>query len=50
MWNADDQEEDTLAMIPDRCYARSFQAVIEDCKDKWCIKPSNYGNCTKCWS
>ncbi|QKJ23383.1 NADP-dependent isocitrate dehydrogenase [Poseidonibacter lekithochrous] len=32
MWNADDKEEDTVAVIPDRCYAKSFQAVIEDCK------------------
>jgi isocitrate dehydrogenase len=32
MWNADDKEEDTIAVIPDRCYAQSFQAVIEDCK------------------
>ncbi|RXJ60228.1 NADP-dependent isocitrate dehydrogenase [Candidatus Marinarcus aquaticus] len=32
MWNADDKEEDTIAMIPDRCYAQSFKAVIEDCK------------------
>lgn len=32
MWNAQDKEEDTIAVIPDRCYAQSFQAVIEDCK------------------
>ena len=32
MWNADDKEEDTIAMIPDRCYAQSFKAVIDDCK------------------
>ena len=32
MWNAEDKEEDTVAVIPDRCYAQSFQAVIEDCK------------------
>ncbi len=33
MWNAEDKEEDTLALIPDRCYAQSFKAVIEDCKE-----------------
>ncbi|WP_428023083.1 NADP-dependent isocitrate dehydrogenase [Arcobacter sp.] len=33
MWNADDKEEDTIAMIPDRCYAQAFKAVIEDCKE-----------------
>ncbi len=43
MWNADDQEEDTLAMIPDRCYARSFQAVIEDCKENGALDPVTMG-------
>jgi isocitrate dehydrogenase len=33
MWNADDKEEDTIAMIPDRCYAQAFKAVIEDFKE-----------------
>ncbi len=33
MWNAEDKEEDTIAMIPDRCYAQAFKAVIEDCKE-----------------
>ncbi|MFA7571161.1 MAG: NADP-dependent isocitrate dehydrogenase [Sulfurimonadaceae bacterium] len=32
MWNADDKEEDTIAMIPDRCYAQSFKAVVDDFK------------------
>ncbi|UTJ05429.1 NADP-dependent isocitrate dehydrogenase [Arcobacter roscoffensis] len=43
MWNADDQEEDTLAMIPDRCYARSFQAVIDDCKENGALDPKTMG-------
>ncbi|ADG93575.1 isocitrate dehydrogenase, NADP-dependent [Arcobacter nitrofigilis DSM 7299] len=33
MWNAEDKEEDTIAMIPDRCYAQAFKAVIEDFKE-----------------
>ncbi|MDY0052715.1 MAG: NADP-dependent isocitrate dehydrogenase, partial [Aliarcobacter sp.] len=33
MWNAQDKEEDTIAMIPDRAYAASFKAVIDDCKE-----------------
>ncbi|NVJ53521.1 MAG: NADP-dependent isocitrate dehydrogenase [Campylobacteraceae bacterium] len=32
MWNAEDKEEDTLALIPDRCYAQAFKAVIQDFK------------------
>ncbi|GGD37828.1 isocitrate dehydrogenase, NADP-dependent [Malaciobacter pacificus] len=43
MWNADDKEEDTLAVIPDRCYARSFQAVIEDCKENGKLDPTTMG-------
>ncbi|HTT05254.1 MAG TPA: NADP-dependent isocitrate dehydrogenase [Steroidobacteraceae bacterium] len=32
MWGADGKMHDTKAMIPDRCYAGVYQAVIEDCK------------------
>jgi len=32
MWGADGKLHDTIAMIPDRCYAGVYQAVIEDCK------------------
>ncbi|HEX4050996.1 MAG TPA: NADP-dependent isocitrate dehydrogenase [Steroidobacteraceae bacterium] len=32
MWGPDGKLHDTNAMIPDRCYAGVYQAVIEDCK------------------
>ena len=32
MWGADGKLHDTDAMIPDRCYAGVYQAVIDDCK------------------
>jgi isocitrate dehydrogenase len=32
MWGADGKLHDTIAMIPDRCYAGVYQATIEDCK------------------
>jgi isocitrate dehydrogenase len=32
MWGPDGKLHDTLAMIPDRCYAGIYQATIEDCK------------------
>ena len=32
MWGPDGQTADTIAIIPDRCYAGVYQAVIEDCK------------------
>ncbi|WP_321471160.1 NADP-dependent isocitrate dehydrogenase [Halarcobacter sp.] len=43
MWNAEDKEEDTLAMIPDRCYATTYQAVIEDCKENGALDPTTMG-------
>ncbi|MEJ5994432.1 NADP-dependent isocitrate dehydrogenase [Pedobacter sp. Du54] len=32
MWNKDGKAQDTLALIPDRCYAGVYTATIEDCK------------------
>jgi isocitrate dehydrogenase len=32
MWGADGKLQDMVAMIPDRCYAGVYQAVIDDCK------------------
>jgi len=32
MWNKNDELQDTVAMIPDRCYATMYQVVVEDCK------------------
>ncbi len=43
MWNKDNKEEDTLAMIPDRCYASTYQAVIDDCKENGALDPTTIG-------
>lgn len=32
MWNKDGKSQDTLAIIPDRCYAGVYTATIADCK------------------
>jgi len=32
MWNNDDELQDTIAMIPDRCYATIYQEIILDCQ------------------
>mmetsp|Transcript_31260 Transcript_31260/g.80776 ORF Transcript_31260/g.80776 Transcript_31260/m.80776 type:complete len:583 (-) Transcript_31260:851-2599(-) len=32
MWNKDDALEDVKCMIPDRCYAGIYAAVLDDCK------------------
>lgn len=32
MWNKDDKLEEVKCIIPDRCYATMYGAIIEDCK------------------
>jgi isocitrate dehydrogenase len=43
MWGPDGKLHDTLAVIPDRCYARLFQTVIEDCKANGAFDPKTMG-------
>jgi len=43
MWNADGQEQDTLAVLPDSCYAGVYQAVIDDCKENGAFDPTTMG-------
>lgn len=43
MWNKDGQEEDTVAIIPDRSYAGFFQAVIDDMKENGTLDPTTMG-------
>ena len=44
MWGADGKAYDTLAMIPDRCYAGVYVAVIEDCKKHGALDPATMGS------
>ncbi|NOZ95443.1 MAG: NADP-dependent isocitrate dehydrogenase [Acidobacteria bacterium] len=44
MWNAKDELQDTLAMVPDRCYATMYEAIIEDAKAKGQFDPATMGN------
>lgn len=43
MWNKDDQEQDTLAIIPDSSYAGVYQTVIEDCRKNGAFDPTTMG-------
>ncbi|MCQ9677312.1 NADP-dependent isocitrate dehydrogenase [Corynebacterium sp. BF-R-2] len=43
MWNKNDEEQDTLAVIPDSSYAGVYQAVIEDCKANGAFDPTTMG-------
>jgi len=44
MWDKNGAERDTLAMIPDRCYAGVYQAVIADCKVNGAYDPKTMGS------
>ncbi|MCC4597543.1 NADP-dependent isocitrate dehydrogenase [Xanthomonas campestris pv. phormiicola] len=44
MWNAEGKLQDTKALIPDRCYAGVYQAVIEDCKRHGAFDPATMGS------
>ncbi|MFM9943367.1 MAG: NADP-dependent isocitrate dehydrogenase [Hyphomicrobiaceae bacterium] len=44
MWGADGKLYDTIAAIPDRCYATLFQATIDDCKANGAFDPKTMGS------
>jgi isocitrate dehydrogenase len=44
MWGADGKLHDVDAVIPDRSYARLYQAVIEDCKAHGAFDPKTMGS------
>ncbi|HEX7479158.1 MAG TPA: NADP-dependent isocitrate dehydrogenase [Polyangiales bacterium] len=44
MWGADGKLADTLVMIPDRCYATIYQAIIEDCQKHGAFNPATIGS------
>lgn len=43
MWNRDNKTEDTVAIIPDRCYSGVFAATIEDCIANGALDPRTMG-------
>ena len=44
MWGADGVEADTLAVIPDRCYAGVYKVVIDDCRAHGAFDPATMGS------
>ncbi|WP_115514080.1 NADP-dependent isocitrate dehydrogenase [Xanthomonas arboricola] len=44
MWNAQGKLQDTKAVIPDRCYAGVYQAVIDDCRTHGAFDPATMGS------
>ncbi len=44
MWNKDGKQQDTKAIIPDRCYAGIYQATIDFCKQNGAFDPTTMGS------
>nr|MCU0234112.1 NADP-dependent isocitrate dehydrogenase [Thermoanaerobaculales bacterium] len=44
MWNAKDELQDCIAMVPDRCYATMYSEILEDAKTKGQFDPATMGN------
>ncbi len=44
MWNKNDEQQDTLAVIPDSSYAGVYQTVIEDCQENGAFDPTTMGS------
>lgn len=44
MWNAQNELQDCLAMIPDRCYATMYAEILEDAKQNGQFDPATMGN------
>jgi isocitrate dehydrogenase len=44
MWNANDELQDCIAMVPDRCYATMYAEILEDAKRNGQFDPSTMGN------
>jgi isocitrate dehydrogenase len=44
MWNPAGELQDTKAVIPDRCYAGVYAAVIADCKAHGALDPATMGS------
>jgi isocitrate dehydrogenase len=43
MWNAEGKQQDTFAVIPDRCYAGVYAATIADMKENGALDPTTIG-------
>jgi len=44
MWGPDGKQKDTKALIPDRCYAGVYQAVIDYCRENGALNPAVLGS------
>ncbi len=44
MWGPDGKLHDTKALIPDRCYAGIYTAILDDCREHGALDPKTMGS------
>jgi len=44
MWNKDDQLQDCIAMVPDRCYSTMYKVILADAKKNGQFDPATMGS------
>ncbi|MCU0253504.1 MAG: NADP-dependent isocitrate dehydrogenase [Acidobacteria bacterium] len=44
LWNKNDELQDCIAMVPDRCYATMYGAILEDAKQHGQFDPATMGS------
>jgi len=44
MWNAEGKLVETKALIPDRCYAGMYKAMMDDCREHGAFDPATMGS------
>ena len=44
MWDKNGSEKDAKAVIPDRCYAKIYEAAIKECKENGALDPRVIGS------
>ena len=44
MWNLQDELQDTIAMVPDRCYATFYREIVEDANRNGQFNPATMGS------
>src|SRR5262249_19492802 len=44
MWGPDGKLAEAKCVIPDRCYATIYQAIIDDCKKRGALDPATMGS------
>jgi len=44
MWNAEGKLVETKALVPDRCYATMYKAIMDDCREHGAFDPATMGS------